>query len=167
MKPTAVSKINRNTAILATSLVENSCRNLTRDEVPVGAAVWGFDPTDPANEPQVFAADDPGTREWTQHTTEPFNLRSWVAKKIELTDPETGTVSTAVRTSIFDNEGESMTFVSVGIIASLDLFRTLRGDGPYEPPIPVVVSQVKTRSGFSTLKLRPVQTGQGNKSKKS
>lgn len=130
--------------------------SLMRTEQVEGATLWSFDPVDARNESAVFAADNPGSREWTQHLTEPFSLVNWIARRIELTDDETGESSPAIRIVLLDDHGDTMTFVSVGIGASLDLIRTLRGDGPYDPPIPVVVLPVKTRRGHQTLKLRPV-----------
>lgn len=157
--------VRRNTAIAAQSLVEQPTLNLLREEVPDGTMIFSFDPSDRAHEHLVFAADGEGTREVDQHLDHPFNLVNWVAKKIAIPDDQTGVESPAVRVTLLDNEGDTISFVSVGIAASLDLIRTLRGDGPYEPPIPVTFRRVKTRRGFSTIKMRPVATPAAKKPK--
>lgn len=157
---TATTKIavRRNTAVATTSLVGTPCLSLLRDECAEGASIWSFDPSLPVNEPLVWLVDLPGTREWTQHVAEPFGLVQWAVKRIMMTNDETGEELPALRVVLIGAGEETMSFVSTGIAASLDLIRTLRGDGPYEPEIPVIVVPVKTRHGFNTLKLRPVAT---------
>jgi hypothetical protein len=153
-KSTAIAR--RNTAIMTQSLVEVPCMSLLRSEVADGTMIWSFDPSDPALETLVFQVDGSGTREWTQHIAEPFCLVNWAVKRIMMANEETGDEQPALRIILIDDNDETMTFVSVGIAASLDLIRTLRGDGPYSPPIPLIVLPIKTRKGFQTLKLRPV-----------
>jgi hypothetical protein len=157
--------VRRNTAMQTQSLVEAPCLSLLRQEVPDGSMIWSFDPSDPQNEALVYAVDGQGTREWTQHTSDPFCLTNWACKRVLMESEQTGDLQPALRITLIDDDDETLSFVSVGIAASLDLIRTLRGDGPYSPPIPLVVTQIKTRKGFSTLKLRPVM-GQKNKDAK-
>lgn len=156
MKSTVIAKANRNTAVATTSLVSIPCLSLLRDEVSEGACIWSFDPSLPENEAKVWAVDLPGSREWIQHVAEPFNLVDWCVKRIVMENEETGDEVPALRVVLMGTDGDTMSFVSVGVAASLDLIRTLRGDGPYDPPIPIVVVPVKTRHGYNTLKLRPV-----------
>jgi hypothetical protein len=146
----------RNTAILTTSLVMLPCMSLLRDEVEIGAKIWSFDPSDPAMEALVYLVDGQGTREWTQHVAEPFCLVNWAVQKITMSHPETGEDRPALRVVLIDDNDETLSFVSVGIAASLDTIRTLKGDGPYSPTIPLVIVPLKTRSGFNTYKLRPI-----------
>lgn len=157
--------IRRNTAVIASSLVDHPTLSLLREETPQGQMVFGFDPSVPANESWIFAADGESTRDVDQHLAHPFNLVTWVAKKIIVPDLDTGIESPAVRLTLIDDEGETLSFASVGIAASLDLIRTLRGDGPYQPPIPVTFKRVKTRRGFSTIKMSPVMEPKKTKGK--
>lgn len=147
--------IRRNTAIRTQTLVEVPVLGLIREEVPDGSMIFSFDPNIPANEPLIFLTDGEATRDVDQHLVHPFNLVNWVVKKILIPHLETGELSPAVRVVLIDDENETLSFSSVGVAASLDLIRTLRGDGPYEPPIPVTFSRVKTRRGFNTIKMRP------------
>lgn len=146
----------RGTAYMASSLVETPSMSLLRDEIPEGALMFSFDPSDPDNEQMVFKSAKDGTRTWEQHIEHPFKIVNWVVKKIMLPNETTKELNPAVRIVFFDDEGETLVFVSVGVAMDLDLIRTLRGDGPYNPPIPVTVSAVKTRNGFKTLRLTPV-----------
>ena len=146
----------RNTAVVTGSLVESPCLALLRDEVPEGAMIFSFDPTSEENEDKVFDADANGTKDWVQHTEHPFSMVHWVAKRILMPRPDSTDVQPCIRIVLIDSEGETISFVSIGIAASLDLIRTLRGDGPYDPPIPVVFARIKTSSGRQTIKMRPI-----------
>ena len=158
MTTTTTVAIRRNTAVTASSLVDVPVLSLLREEVPDGTLIFGFDPAVPVHEAWIFAADGDGTREVDQHLEHPFGLHTWVAKRVKIPDIDTGDETVGVRITLIDDEGETLTFVSVGIAASLDLIRTLRGDGPYQPVIPVIFKRVKTRRGFNTIKMRPVTT---------
>lgn len=157
--------VRRNTAVLAESLVEHPTLNMLREEVANGTMMFSFDPSVPANEPLVFLADGEGTRDVDQHLEHPFNMVNWCVKKVMLPNVDTGVESPAIRVVLIDDEMETLAFASVGIAASLDLIRTLRGDGPYAPPIPVVFKRVQTRRGFSTIKMRPAVTPAVKKTK--
>lgn len=148
--------IRRNTAMATQSLVEVPCLSLLRPEVAEGQMLWSFDPTDPQNEALVYLVDGQATREWTQHVSEPFQFVAWTAKAVMVESTETGELVRAVRIVLIDNNRDTLAFASTGVAASLDLIRTLRGDGPYDPPIPLVVLPLKTRGGRQTLKLIPV-----------
>lgn len=124
-------------------------------DVKPGVWLWGFDPTSPAHLDDVFRCDSDGTREWSQHTTEPFMLRTWACQKILLPEnTERGEIET-VRVVLIDPEGETLGFVSAGVLTSLDLIRTLLGDGPFDPPVPITVVRIQTGGGRQILKLRP------------
>lgn len=66
---------------------------------------------------------------------------------------EDGEVVPMPRVILIGPSGETMPFVSEGAIRSLDLIRTLCGDGPWEPPLNISVVPVKTRRGFFTYRL--------------
>lgn len=66
---------------------------------------------------------------------------------------EGGEVIPMPRVVLIGPAGETMQFVSEGAIASLDLIRSLMGDGPWEPPLPLSIVKVKTRRGFKTYRL--------------
>lgn len=65
---------------------------------------------------------------------------------------EDGEVLTMPRVVLIGPAGETMAFVSEGAIRSLDLIRTLLGDGPWNPPLPIRVQPVPTRHGFRTFR---------------
>jgi hypothetical protein len=148
--------IRKVSAVLATALVNNSIGSLFASDVPPGQWLFGFDPTQPEHEADVFACDADGTREWSQHTTEPFFLRTWGAQKVLLPETAEREEREAVRVVLIDPTGDTLSFVSVGVVNSLDLIRALRGDGPFEPALPIVVVQIKTGVGRQILKLRPI-----------
>lgn len=148
--------VRRNTAITSQKIVDQSCWSMMASDVPEGAYLFGFDPNTPEGESMLFAAETGKSRDASQHFSEPFLLHAWCVKRIALSQDEGDTTVPALRVCLIDTEGETLSFVSSGIVQSLDTIRTLRGDGPYDPPIPVVVVSVRTRHGFNVYKLRPV-----------
>lgn len=154
-KSTAIAVVKRETAVLAASLVKQPIRQLADDSVAVGAYVLNFDPATPLGAELLFLSEEKGTRSFDQHLEHPFPLSHWIAKKIELADNETGEVQKMIRLVLISPEKETLDFVSIGAVASLDLIRTLYGDGPFDPPLPLIVKLEKTRSGFNLLRLRP------------
>lgn len=147
--------IRKESAVLTGDLIRNSCGSLMSEDVKTGVWLFGFDPTSPDHLDDVFRCDQDGTREWSQHTTEPFLLRTWAVQKIFLPKTETREESECVRTILIDPEGDTLQFVSSGIVTSLDMIRTLLGDGPFDPPLPVTVLRIQTGGGRQILKLRP------------
>lgn len=148
------SLIRKVSAVVVSSIVENRLSAMLPDSVPVGQMIFGFDPTDPANEADVLRVDEKGTRDWTQHTTEPFLLRTWAAHKVEKPDEDTGEMKVYVRVVLLDPDGETLTFGSKGVVQSLDMIRTLRGDGPYDPPLKITVVRIALGGERQYLKLR-------------
>ena len=136
------------------------------ETVPEGSYLFGFDPSNPENEHWVFAADGESTREANQHFAEPFLLSTWAVKRITLPGEGDNAETTHARLTLIDPTDEVLSFVSVGALGSLDLIRTLRGDGPYDPPLPLIVTESKTRHGYRVYKLRIVQERQSPKSAK-
>lgn len=146
--------IRKVSAVLVSNIIQNRVADLVPDTVPVGSMILGFNPVDPEHEADVLAVDDDKTREWTQHTTEPFLLRTWGAHKVEKPDEETGEVRVWVRVVLIDAAGDTLSFGSKGILRSLDLLRALRGDGPYDPPLPIIIHHIPLADGKQYLKIR-------------
>jgi hypothetical protein len=59
-----------------------------------------------------------------------------------------------VRVVLISPDRETLPFTSQGVVSSLDLVRTLKGDGPYDPPINVSVRPQRTSGGFTLYRLR-------------
>src|SRR4029453_11046358 len=133
--------VRRNTAIGIGGAVEQPVLALMADTVAVGTYLFGFDPSDPENERFIFAADGNATREANQHYAEPFQLYTWAAKRIALQSDDNGEAIQHVRLTLLQKDGESLSFVSVATLQSRALIRALRGDGPFDPPIPVIVTE--------------------------
>lgn len=150
---TAIS-VKRNTAMTLVETIAAPLAAMTDDTVPVGAKLYGFDPTDPANEAWTFDVNEDATREPNQHFADPFNMVAWAAKKIMLAADADREARPAVRLTLLDDQGERLTFCSGGVLESLDLIRCHRGDGPYSPPVPIVVTESQTRFGYRVYKLR-------------
>lgn len=165
-KQTTEIALKRNTAIALASVVSQPCLTMIGDTIPVGSYLLGFDPSGPDGERLLYSADDNATREANQHFSEPFYFTTWACKKVLIRDSKTGGEVPAVRTVLFDPEFETLAFVSEGALASLDMIRTRKGDGPYDPPIPVVVKEVKTRAGWRIYKIIPVSALRDSSSKK-
>lgn len=146
--------IRRNTAVALSGVLSQPAMGMMDASVPDGALLFGFDATDPANEMLVFAANDDATREPNQHYQTPFMLYTWAVKHIILAADEKTAGGPHARLVLMDKDGETLSFVSQGALSSFDLIRTMRGDGPYDPPLPILVGESKTRHGFRVFKLR-------------
>lgn len=154
-KPTTQLAVRRNTAVTSAKTLEQPATSFIRDDVAEGSYLFGFDPGIPANEPLVYACEQQATHEASQHLTEPFRLWCWAVKKVAVKDANSGDTIPAVRLVLIDPDGETLAFVSMGAVLSLDMLRQLKGDGPYDPPIPVYVREIKTRQGWRLYKFVP------------
>lgn len=139
--------VNPNTAIAIVSAVANPVSDLNSDAAPVGARVMNFDQSHPKFAEWLFVAEETATKEPEQFYEQPFRLVAWIAKKVELPDPDTGKTFTLPRVTLIDQDGETLSFCSVGVVSSLDLIRAVYGDGPWPDGLPVVCRREKTRAG--------------------
>lgn len=81
-----------------------------------------------------------------------FPTRYYLAHVTDYVDDD-GEVIPMVRVVLIGPQMETLSFVSEGAIRSLDLIRSLCGDGPWSPPLPISVVQVKTRRNRRTYRL--------------
>lgn len=81
-----------------------------------------------------------------------FACKYYLAHVAEFVD-ERGEVIPMPRVVLIGPAGEVLQFVSEGAIKSLDIIRSLCGDGPWAPPLPISVIKVRTRRGFFTYRL--------------
>ncbi|HET6917663.1 MAG TPA: hypothetical protein VFH56_16370 [Acidimicrobiales bacterium] len=86
----------------------------------------------------------------------PFPVRYYYAHQVELANQRTGEVEERTRLVLISPELETCSFVSGGILDSLDLLRRFKGDGPYDPPLCVLAARQKTRGGNTMLRLEYV-----------
>lgn len=73
--------------------------------------------------------------------------------EVHLTKEDGAETVSLPRTVFFAADGSTLAFVSMGAYESLRFILAIYGQGPWEPPLPVRVRQVKTRSGFRTYEL--------------
>lgn len=158
--------VRRNTAVSAVGALTNPVAGLLAPDVAEGSYILSFDPTDVRNESLLFSVDSESECEAEDFIHKPFPIVNWAAKRVNLTDPETGEVTAHIRVTLIDGAGTTLSFVSIGIAASLDLIRTLRGDGPYDPPYCVYVKSLKTRRGFRLYRLFPAAESDSTESGK-
>ena len=71
-----------------------------------------------------------------------IKIKDVFAEMIDLTNPETGEISTAPRVVIIDDKGVTYQAVSVGIFSALKKMFNLFGMPTYEPAIPVEIRQI-------------------------
>ena len=86
-----------------------------------------------------------------------FMLKYWYLHRIKLVDAKTGEVTEPIRTVLLDNDGLKLHFVSDGIAKSMAKIIQVFGVGPYTPPIPLEIMEIRTRLGFKTLVLVPAK----------
>jgi hypothetical protein len=145
----------RTFALTAPGLSDDT--RLTRlgaDEVPMGSMAGNFGRENPDFATLLFAVEEPGTKDKEDHLAEPFAVRYWCAKKTELVAQATQELTASVRLVLISPDMETLAFNSTGAIESWDLVRAIHGDGPYDPPVKVLVHPVKTRTGRTMIRLR-------------
>lgn len=143
------------TAIRLSAMVAAPLSSLLDDGVRDDSLLLGFDPSTPQGEMWLFAMEDDGSEQPGDYTKEPFQMSSWGGKRVALYDDKSREYMPVIRVVLIAQDGKTLAFTSDGVVASLDMIRALRGDGPYDPPLPVVVKEVKTRRGFRLYKLQP------------
>ena len=79
MSESKVLIVKRNTAIKLAGKLTASAIGMLRPDVDEGSFMFNFDPT--LNESSILldAFDEKATREWNQHTTEPFPMKWWIS----------------------------------------------------------------------------------------
>jgi hypothetical protein len=83
----------------------------------------------------------------------PFDMVHFYAHLVDLRSDKGGEIVPAIRVVLVNPARETLGFVSDGVVDSLDLIRSVLGDGPYDPPIPVRVVRQKTRGQNTVLRL--------------
>jgi Phage Single-stranded DNA-binding protein len=89
-----------------------------------------------------------------------IQISDYIAHSVQLPNSETGEIIQAARLVLPQPDGVPVEFISVGAIQSLQRIAKMAGRlPPYDPPIQVKITEVRTRKGFRTLKLVPVPSG--------
>lgn len=143
------------TAIRLSEMVAAPIASLLDDSVRDNSLLLGFDPKTPHGEALLFSMESDATEQPGDYSKDPFPVYSWGAKRVPLYDDMAREYVPVVRVVLMSRDGKTLAFTSDGIVASLDMIRALRGDGPWEPALNVVVREVKTRRGYRLYKLQP------------
>jgi len=80
-----------------------------------------------------------------------------IAHRINIVDTATGEVKEAVRIVLISPEGDAYQAVSDGVKQSLRTIASIYGKPPWKPALTVEVQQIKTRRGFRTYVLNPIE----------
>lgn len=131
--------------------------NLSREGVPDEYRLCSFGPEDPDFEDLLFGSEEEATKTPEQFMDHPFEVRHWAAKPITLKSDDTGEMFRAVRLVLINPDGDTISFASQGALRSWDLVRTVRGEGPFDPPLKIAVSKVSLGGKKFTWRLRPVK----------
>lgn len=88
----------------------------------------------------------------SDHIGEVIEAVDVVAHPVTLTDPETGEITTALRTVIIDNKGVKYDAVSTGITSSLQKIFAIIGMPTWvDEPVKMKFKQVKTSNGMNKV----------------
>lgn len=88
---------------------------------------------------------------------EELPVEHFLCHVVELTDPQTGECVNAMRTVLIGPDGATLALVSRGAFESLPVLGRAFGVPPWNPPRKVRVRRQKTRRGFHTIILEPVE----------
>lgn len=87
---------------------------------------------------------------------DPIVVKYYYAHPVEMTDDKTGEIRETIRCVLITTDNQAYGFVSDGIALDLARLANVFGNRPFDPPIPLKVSVVKTRQGFRMYKIDPV-----------
>lgn len=86
-----------------------------------------------------------------------IDLRYWYCHRVEMVAQTGGEIITPIRTVLVDKGLKAWQFVSDALPKELDTLREIFGDGPYEEPMRIKVDKIKTRKGYNTYTISPVE----------
>lgn len=147
--------VRRNTAVATTALIDIPAASLLDEQAPAGARVMSLDMASPEDQELLFKTEGGLVRDAMAHVAEPFPVRHWIAKAVDVAQEGEAEPVRCVRLTLISPEGEMLALTSIGAVQSWDLIRNFKGDGPYDPPIDVWCQSVKTRKGFNMWRLTP------------
>ena len=91
-----------------------------------------------------------------------FPLAFWMVRPAEFTNPETGEVKAGTRVTLADPAGKTIAVASDYVYDSLLRLVSFAGPGPYTPPIPIMLREVRTRQGRKMLVFDVVDQSSGS-----
>jgi len=100
-----------------------------------------------------FSAADVTKKQMEQ---EVFMLENFLVHDAVMTDEKTGTKNVATRAVLYNRDGLTAAFVSVGILGTLQRFVSLFGVPPWKPAIPVKLRESTTRMGYRVYSLEVI-----------
>ena len=86
------------------------------------------------------------------HLNQTILVRGVIAHHAEI-ESETGELQTCVRCIFLLVDGNTIACVSGGVVQSVRDLITNLGEGPWEPPLPIIPRQLSTRKGHRLYKL--------------
>lgn len=95
----------------------------------------------------VFNAANNPTHKVGDFINKVIKVKDVLAEQIEITDEETGEVSSAVRVVLIDANGESYQAVSTGIYNALKRTIQVFGAPTWDEPLPLLIKQVSVGKG--------------------
>jgi len=108
--------------------------------------VWKL--TAKATGPDVIVSDEA--------TLVPIDIRHFLVHTVRIAKETPGEFVDAIRTVLIQPDGKQYAVVSDGVARDLAGLIHTFGMGPYDPPIEVQITPVRTRKGFKTYRLMPV-----------
>ena len=96
------------------------------------------------------------TRPGSELVGKRFTIKHWFVHPVDLTNPETGEVQTCPRTVLINDAGEAISFVSMGVLATLKVILDFMGHGDLGDGVTVEIQTRKTGGKRNILLLHPV-----------
>ena len=98
----------------------------------------------------------------SDHLGETINLANFIVQPIEMTDENTGELVSVPRVILMDDQNKGYYGISTAILSSLQTMTGILGM-PHEwpNPVPVQVTEIKTRKGFRAFNMSPVVAKSG------
>lgn len=122
---------------------ENNALSLREEMEAPKAMFTSLNPTDRASQVLLYKGMNQPDKKISDCINMTLYIKDVFCEMVDIVNQETGEVSNAPRTVLFDKDGITYQAVSTGIFSSIKKLITIFGMPTWEEPMPLTVRQVK------------------------
>lgn len=96
-----------------------------------------------------------GAKKADRSSGEQINVVHWYMHRQEMVNDRTGEITNPIRVVLLDDKGDAWAWMSGGVVKSVQTMVEAMGDGPYDPPLSILVKETITRKGMRIITFEP------------
>ena len=113
----------------------------------VSTALYNFEGSDLEKWKLSSLAEGASCQDGADWIDKPINLRWWYLHEVEIYNEEQDATAIVLRVVLFDEDSTPIGFASDGVAKGVLKLAQIFGRKKIDPPVPVVVKELKTRKG--------------------